>query len=377
MSLAKPVRDLLPFVVPKYLEAYLRARHWSLFDEQARYTLWASKEHGEREVLVPLHRDYADYSRRLAEAVRTLEDVEERPASLIIQDLLSAPFDIVRLRADEDTDITGSMTLNGGVAFIRGAKDLLMAATCAAWERRAYYPSRKPREAEELLGESRLGQTERGSFVVTIYVPVAPDQGPQPNVDTIYREPFARRATKTLLNAVGAAVAAADASKRDGKIAPFLSTISTGVSANLCEALTDIHSGTRASTVDLAVRWSFTLPAPLDVRPAIVHADQVEILNEAGRFFRRSEGPRNTIISGKVVRLERDDAIPGRIAIKAVIGQKMRRVRLTLSGDDYHNALDAHDKDLPVLVQGELVREGNAFELIGPTGFRVVTQLTL
>jgi hypothetical protein len=375
VTVARPVRELLPFIVPSHFEAYLRTHNWQLFDSEERYTLWSSNKSADREVLVPLNRNYADYVRRLAEAVKSLEDVEERPAALIVQDLISAPFDIIRLRAEEETDITGSITLNGGVDFIRGAKDLFLAATCAAWERRAYFPSRKPREAEELIAASRLGQTERGSFIVTIYVPVAVIQGSQVTMEGVFREPFARRATKTLLGAVSAAIMAAEASKREEALAPFWGAVGSGVSANLCEALVDIHASTHAPALDLAVRWAFTAPAPVGVGPTVVRADQISALSDAGRFFRKVEPPRDTIVSGKVVRLERDEEMPGRIAIKAVIGGKTRRVRLVLSGDDYHNALDAHDKDLPVLVQGDLMLEGRSYELVSPRGFRVVRGL--
>jgi hypothetical protein len=345
------------------------------------YTLWGRKDRSGAEVFLPLNQSYSDYKRRFAEAIDALEEYEERSGLVIVQDLLAAPFDVIKLRAEEADDFCGSVPLVGGVTLVQAAKDLFVAAGCAAEEKRPYFPSRKPKTATDLLDSARLGQTERGSFVITIYVPV-PVPDPMSAVPEIFdpsvREAFARRATKTLLKAVNAAGEAADESQSGlGLTTPFGKAMNAGVSANLCEALADIHAGTNAPSVEVDVRWSYMVPPPIGMKPALITAGQVPCLVEAGRFYRARNMPRTTIITGKVTRLERDDQVPGRIAIKTILGERTRKVRVVLSREDYHNALDAHDKDMPVLVEGELTRDGTRFEISNPTGFRVLQQLSL
>ena len=48
------------------------------------------------------------------------------------------------------------------------ARDLVLAAACAAITKRAYFATRKPTKATDYLSRVRMGQTERGSYVLTI-----------------------------------------------------------------------------------------------------------------------------------------------------------------------------------------------------------------
>ena len=53
---------------------------------------------------------------------------------------------------------------------------MVLAAACSLREPRPVYGARNDREANEFMRRVRLGQTEVGSFVVTILSPVVPPE---------------------------------------------------------------------------------------------------------------------------------------------------------------------------------------------------------
>jgi hypothetical protein len=110
----------------------------------------------------------------MGDVLQVLAIVEERSQLQILRDLLVTGADVIRLRL-VDAGLTGaSVPLDEGATFIQKAKDTMLAAACAAVNPRVYYPSRKPAQAIDYIRRARLGQTEPGSFIVTILSPVPP-----------------------------------------------------------------------------------------------------------------------------------------------------------------------------------------------------------
>jgi hypothetical protein len=61
-----------------------------------------------------------------------------------------------------------------GVEAVHHVRGLMMAAACTAVQPRAWFRSRKPAQAEQYLRQVRLGQTEQGSYVLTVQSRVPP-----------------------------------------------------------------------------------------------------------------------------------------------------------------------------------------------------------
>jgi len=131
--------------------------------------------------------------------LRTLRQVERRPEPEILQDLMTTSSDLIRVRAPSREAESGSLPLEQAVAFVERARNLVLAAACAAITKRAYFATRKPTKATEYLSKVRMGQTERASYVLTILSPVAPGVGPQGALsgDLNPSEPYERQVTRT------------------------------------------------------------------------------------------------------------------------------------------------------------------------------------
>jgi hypothetical protein len=167
----------------------------------------------------------------------------------IYKDLSGADRDVVRVRtADADDD--GSVSLDTGVRLVTEAREMLLAAACAAQSPQPRYRAGANREAIEYMRRVRLGQTEQGSFVVTLLAPVPPLLQPQldPAWAALDDEPWERRVTRRLISALEASRNAAERAL-SGHPGAFERAVAQGVSANLCEAVANLID--QSSGVDL------------------------------------------------------------------------------------------------------------------------------
>ena len=169
----------------------------------------------------------------------------------IFQDLLVTGADVIRLRLADAELADASVPLDEGATFIQKAKDMVLAAACAAVNPRIYYPSRKPAQAMDYIRRARLGQTEPGSFIITIISPVPPSlAGPNGQLFEL-AEPYERRVTQMLAGALNSVRQAAEDAATTGKVDSFVRAVPSGVSANLCDAVAGMGSfteGGRRST---------------------------------------------------------------------------------------------------------------------------------
>ena len=163
--------DALRAVTPAALSAYARAAGWHV---QERYRVHSDVYVGEGrpELIIPRTVRLGDYASVVAALVQTFAHVEERDELTVYRDLVTADRDVVRLRAAESDD--GSVTLNAGANLIGGAWDLLLSVACSLGSSRPFYRAGANREATDLLKRVRLGQTDQGSFVVTLLTPAVP-----------------------------------------------------------------------------------------------------------------------------------------------------------------------------------------------------------
>lgn len=173
--------DALLAVSPAALSAYARAAGWS---RQEPYRVHSDVYAGEErpEIFVPRTERLGDYASVVAALIETFAKVAGQDELTVYRSLVTVDRDIVRVRATESDD--GSVMLNDGLDLISGTHDLLLSAACSLHDPRPVYRAGANREAADLLRKVRLGQTEQGSFVVTLLTPVVP-----PPIPTLFPDP--------------------------------------------------------------------------------------------------------------------------------------------------------------------------------------------
>ena len=354
-------RDALRAISPSALSAYARNAGWStngLYREHSDIYIGDALP----EIIVPRTSHLGDYANVVAALVETFAQVADQDALTVYRSLATADRDVVRIRAAASDD--GSLGLDDGVKLVKSARDIVLSAACSLHRPRAVYRAGANREATKLVEQMRLGQTDQGSFAVTLLTPVLPPPMPALFEESDDRDaPFARRMTRRLIEAL-VTVRRALEQAVSGDASAFGATVSNGVSANLCEALVGLIEP--FPTLDIGVSWARTRPAKT---PTIVRFGQADaaLLRGAARSFREKAPEPDVRVHGFVRILERgEDDADGTIRLITDIDGQRRSVMAVLDQSDYERAVQAHSDKASVSMKGDLERVGQRWKLLNP-----------
>ncbi len=378
-------KNQLAALRPGDVQSYLLSRGW-VADRQGSPRLGTLFRHPsipDAEALLPLDRDLGDYILRMADIVLVVSAVENRSVWEVLNDLSGPPSDVLRLRVAASESSLGNLPLEEGIKLFRGGRDILWAAAHGTLRPQALHPQHDLRPVEEFLGECRLGQTERGSFVATILAPVPPQvqrllnlQHEEGEEET---EPFARRVTIRLMSSLDFIRQSILAGEEER----ILDGVSRGVSANLCDALVMMKPPGDQSQLDIQMDWARTRPIPgaAVAKRVSFGKESFQAIEEVGRQLRKRAKAQPERLTGKIVELRTAfrsllDDVAGRVVLKTELKGNMAWVKVALGQDDYRRACDAHRDGRRVAVTGIIDYEARAkhFELSDPQASEVLKE---
>lgn len=358
--------DAMREIAPAALRAYALAQGWKRVESFGDHSDVYIFE-GAGEAILPGSASLADYARVVSDVIALFARTENRDELQVYRDLSTADQDVIRIRAPEAED-DGSIKLEAGVELVTEARNLLLSAACSTTDPRRAYRAGRIKEASEYIEKVRLGQTERGSFIVTLLSPVPPAL--EPTAPTLWPlpsdEPFERQVTRRLVDGLEAARDAIERANRGAQFSVFEEAVRRGVSANLCEAAASLIE--RGHGLDVSVTWAQTRRAPEKRRSVVFTPSDADVLKEAARVFRDREPRPDETLEGFIVKLARNEPleIDGRATLKTFVDEHPAAVRMDLPQDIYEEAVRAHEKGQAISIRGDLVREGHRWRLKHP-----------
>ena len=366
MTLATPVPDLRWSDVRAYLEAH----GWTRAESKRDYVAIFRHVAPRAEVVVPIDRDVGDYAEAMMQVASEVASVENRTAASVVHDLTKTSKDVLRFALTGNAIDAGTVRLDEGLALLNGARKALMASASTVRVRRRFHPRLGFAEAESYVQGCRLGQTEVGSYVVTVEAPH--DIGPQLATAQL---PFGRRASQTLLEAVSLI----STSIREDRLDRILEDAEPLVSANLCDALLEMLPSATDTDLRIGSSWSPILGVPADVPSVVtIERDMFEGLERLSAELRPKTGPSSVVLAGFVTKLAGAPGpagdVEGEVGIDVTLPEgEHLTVRVQLKSDDYKLAGTAHLSTNAVAVSGVLHRRGRAgAELQQVTSFRIL-----
>jgi hypothetical protein len=352
---------MLPLPTVQDIQSYLTDNAWRQSATWRGASVWSHADG--YEVLVPPHDDLADTGLRIRELLTVLTTVEQRPADDIAVDIGAPLEDVQSFRTFPEGMPSGFTPLDVGVSALTGVQTMIgVAARTVTEGPRPEFRNRTPADVNGLLHRVRLGPGRPGSYVFTVRVPVDVPDGQD--------EPLGRQAARQLHEAVTAVRVATERAERDGLTA-FDDTVTAGVSANLCQALSVLGGPGRMQGFEVAFRWGRGLPSDLP-------ADTVHFADGTGRIIQAAathlrevhiSGPAG--VTGFVESLhdQPETADRWRIKVRGDLTTPSgtgfgRTVWIRLDGQDsYDRAITAHRDRLMVRVRGELSAARGRVEL--------------
>jgi len=382
-------------IQPDQIALYLRSHGWREQDRiDERASIWVyDGGSGERpEVFLPLDQGLRDYSLRISQALESLEATEHRPQVAIIDDLVTVSSDVIRVRVELPGLTNSSVPLEDGLLLIQSVRDVFVSAARSSLRPAPSFTGKPPLEVKHYLEQVTMGQTERGSYILTIISPVSERPYNLNGAPALPADPFGRRVTQTLARALTFLQRRVQLPELTDERSSLAAAIQNGVSANLCAAIINMNKGSHNTGLTISFRWSAIVPGPRDTPEAFLLSPRMIAMVDAlrtqlatmthkdleeatarppARRLATTILDQEALLRGVVIQLERSTGETGTVIILSSVGGAERHIRVELSDEDYRLALYAHEARLPILCQGILIREGDAFVLRNPRGFHI------
>jgi hypothetical protein len=342
---------------------YLVHRGWQRV--RSRTDAVAILRKGPAEVVLPLDRELGDYGEAIARAAARIAALEGGTAHSILEDLHHPRTDTLRAgRTDAGTE-DGSLGFDAAAAMLAGLRRSLLASACSV-ERPAerFHRRMNLKRPQEFINKCRIGQTEHGSFVVTVLCPLELDQ-------LELADPFGRKTVETLIGSVNKAVhlLRTDGAARVAEDVPALS-------ANLCDALVDMMPKDERGDLWLGASWSPLLPAPALPTRVQIDRDLYAAFEGLARSLRPPTLPKVDLFVGRVVELHGEDnadgALEGDVLLVVQVGEELVRTRVALTAVEYKVAMQAHVEQRYLRVRGELHRQTKTASIEKPSDVQVI-----
>jgi hypothetical protein len=371
MAIRREVHSSLSNLTLGGLRAYLRSHGYSYREPWGKLLHRYSRKNNSREdnVLVPAAITMSDYERRLAEALDSIARQLDIPWDAVLRDVANAGYEIIRIRVNEGTN-TSTIPYDTSIDLLRGGFALIDASATLAIsdEHLSIIRGRRPDVVRKYLDEVRVGQTEVGSFVLTLLMPVGVDDAGF-NLPAQVSDGFGTKVSETFSQSLQAAEEAV----RGNGFRSNKALIENGVTANF--------SGGVARIIESAGDVSISLSQVASRHPGLKRtiakfssSDSIQ-LREIEDRLTPSEDAEPFTATGTIVEFrEPRGKNVGSIVLNCYVHGEMRPVRMKFDREDRATVIYAIEKksDVFLEVDGDLISRSGHFHIERPVFFRTV-----
>jgi len=354
-------QQALSAVSPAALSAYARAAGWAKTGPYGDHSDIYDHE-GKPEIILPRVKHLGDYASIVSQLIEIFAKDSDIDQFVLYRKLVTADHDVIKVRVNGADD--GTVSVKDGVNLVSSAREMLLAVACSLTQPQQAYYARANKEANDYLSRVRLGQTDHGSFVVTLLTHIDSSEMqtslfPLGDSDA----PIERKMTARLAESL-TATAEATVERATGA---FFSAVKRGASANLCEALAKLIDPFQK--LDVSIHWALTRPMKTARSTIGFVANDAPILMDAARALCAQEPKRNFRSPGFVRTLNRDERqTAGKVTLHGLnVDGKPQSATVELSQSDYDVAIKAHQEQKMVIVKGDLERNGQSWRLLNPS----------
>jgi len=366
------------------LQAYLRNTGWARIESSKHSVALFQKqiENNFFETLLPLSKDYADYSYRIIDVLESIAQAENREVHQVLTDLSIPPGDIVRFRVINRDTIGGTISFLEGFNLLESAKKALFTTACDIVQPEKYHKRLALKGAQQFIEECRLGQTEKGSFIASIICPFV-NQTPEDQAQQLsifnrseeFKQSLTRKVTRRLMSSLAEIKNAIDRGEESRIVDLEGERI---ISGNFIESIIELNSTKEITEIEIATSWSVFASEQAEIANTIKFSnDYIPVLESIISKIKPIDRGFEDDFIGKISLTKADPDIhsrtEGEIILNYIIGdeEKVSKARVVLSNEDYDKACEAHKQGKSVKIRGKLVSIGRS-KIIENPSFEII-----
>lgn len=391
-----PDNTILNELRPEDFSTYLSLIGWTQESSlNKRWEVFVGAEDAEGEpleIVLPTATQSIEDKFHLASAVNLLSALAEEKPETVITRIKLQEYDVLRIR-DIETNKYHSIPLNLAAQQVQAMKRLIAFSACSEEEARTHFNTYQIKQAKDMLGHYRFGQTFAGSFGFSIeskiirepsrYIqkrftldePTNGDENEE-DINPVYL-PIERRVMERVIRGLMVTQQLSDS----GSIERLVEEYHSGFNANMCEAIVEM-SEKKSMPIECNILWSPKIQPSRDiasVQSILLTGRNYYQLERAAEQLKNKE-PEVMVVRGRVTDLSAsDDPLGNPDAKRSVIikwtyrpvGRPIKII-VSLDKDDYLTAIKAHQEWWTIEITGILQRAGNIWKLAKPQNFTVV-----
>lgn len=356
--------------------------------KETGWTSWPTKKENIRifqinqqdnfyQIIIPLDKELADYREVMYLAVNTIAEYEKKPLEEVFLYLLNPNTDILKIRVNHLNIEPGSILMDDAISLYENAKKLISATAQDVLHPRPYHQGRPDDAISDFLSSCRFGQTEIGSYIVSVVCPFGyVDQNSNKYVQlSLFSEEkdCANSLTRKVTNRVMENLNSIRTSIDNGEPNHLMQQ---SISANFLEALQGMNLESEGTELEFSANWAPTVKntakIPQSVRISHDYYTPIQTISKA----LKSDEKQSTRIVGRIKKLESTPDLETREGGKITVvylddDDKAGTATAQLDRDDYAKAISAHENGQYVEIIGEL--SGSTHKEIKCKGFSVIS----
>ncbi len=358
--------DLAEKIDPLAFIRYLKKTGWEAFPTKKNgieiYQL--ENTNGFFQVNIPTENFFSDYKEAIYRSVQTVAQAEGKTEEQTLLYLLNPNTDILKIRLDKANVEAGNILFDDAIRMYDNAKKLLAAAAMDVLHPKKYHRGRMDEAVSKFVASCRFGQTEVGSYIVSVVCPFAElndkDEYTQLSIfsdEERCADSLTRQVTNRVMNSIDCIKKSIDATRNDRQEQHNAEDI---ISANFYEALNGLNLDAENTDLEFRIEWSPVVKKNRATKSHIkLTHDYYQPIGEAIAKL-REDVSKSTKIVGRIKKLESSpDAQKREKGIITVVyldeNDKPKTVRVELNNSDYVRAIEAHTEGSLVELMGEFL----------------------
>ena len=358
--------DLTEKINPLAFAKYLKETGWNSIQTKKDYlkVFQIINSVGEAfQVNIPTDKGLLDYKNAMYDAVKTVAFVEKQSTEQLMLYLLNPNTDILKIRLDRKDIEAGAILFDDAIRVYENARKLIAATAQDILHPKRYHQGRTDDVISKFINNCRFGQTEIGSYIVSVVCPFA-----ELDEENGYRqlsifsdeEQCANSLTRQVTNRIMRNISSIRSNIDNGEYEKLISgSESDMISANFYEALAGLNLDAGEADVEFIAQWSPIVKKNRnEISRIMISHDYYQPITNTIEKLRENKNTKTKVL-GRIKKLESSPDVSKRTSGKVTIvylddNEKKKTATVSLKKDDYDKAIQAHSEGSHVEVIGEL-----------------------